>query len=108
LHNNPLQLGAEFGVLVLGAALVFVTVLLRDLARASRRASGRQQKFLCLSGLQGLTGFLIMGMMEYTYGHSLGIILLAFTVISPLMDSYSTNSKEAAKADTVDPVLTHQ
>jgi O-antigen ligase len=84
LHNNALQLGAEFGVLVLGAALAFVVVLVRDLKGAGGRAADRDSAFLCLSALEGGTGFLVMGMLDYTYGHSLGLILLAFTVLSPL------------------------
>ncbi len=34
LHNNAIQLGAQFGVLVLSAALIFVMVLIWDLASA--------------------------------------------------------------------------
>ena len=102
LHNNALQLCAQFGVLVLCAAGLFVIVLVRDLAGACKRAADRESAFLCRSGLQGLTGFLAMGMMDYTYGHSLGLILLAFTVMSPLMESYERKTKiETAVEDEV-------
>jgi O-antigen ligase len=87
LHNNVLQLGAQFGVLVLAAALVFVSVLVWDLAGGCKLAVDRERKFLCRSGLQGLIGFLLMGIVDYTYGHSLGLILLAFAVVSPLIDT---------------------
>jgi O-antigen ligase len=85
LHNNALQLCAQFGVFVLCAAVIFVAVLVRDLAHACKRAIDRESVFLRRSGLQGVIGFLVMGMMDYTYGHSLVLILLAFTAISPLI-----------------------
>ncbi len=72
LHNNALQLGAQFGVLVLGAALVFVSVLLWDLAGACTRAVDRERK---------------------SYGHSLGLILLAFAVLSALIDTNADKMK---------------
>ena len=85
LHNNALELGAEFGLLVLGAAALFAVILLRDLALASSQAGSCDSQFLCRSGLQGMAGFLAMGMMDYTYGHSVGLILLAFATLPPLL-----------------------
>jgi O-antigen ligase len=84
LHNNAIQLAAQFGVMVLAAASIFLTVLVRDLARSCRRARTRDERLLCRSGLLGLAGFLIVGLMDYTYGHSLGLILLTFAAVSPL------------------------
>jgi O-antigen ligase len=94
LHNNALQLGAQFGMFVLCAALIFVTVLVRDLARACRRSVDREREFLCRSGLQGVIGFLLLGMVDYTYGHSLGLILLAFAAISPLMETHRSRDRQ--------------
>ncbi|HLK62683.1 MAG TPA: O-antigen ligase family protein [Bryobacteraceae bacterium] len=85
LHNNALQLFAEFGLLVFCAACVFVAMLVRELAQACRWAATRESRFLSRSGLMGLAGFLVMGMMDYTYGHSLALIVLAFAAISPVM-----------------------
>jgi O-antigen ligase len=87
LHNNLLQLGAEFGLPVTAAALLFVIVLFRDLLTQWRLARDRDRQFLCRSSLLALTGFLVAGLFDYTYGHSLGLILLGFAVLSPLTPS---------------------
>jgi hypothetical protein len=55
-----------------------------DLARSCRRARERDERFLCHTGLLGVVGFLIVGLMDFTYGHSLGLILLTFAAVSPL------------------------
>jgi O-antigen ligase len=85
LHNNALQVGAQFGLVVLGAAIVFVAALARAVADACNRSNDCAQTFLCRSSLVGLSGFLVVGTMDYTYGHALGLILFAFAVISPLV-----------------------
>jgi O-antigen ligase len=79
LHNNAVQLAAEFGMPVLATAALFVIVLLVDLARL------RNQPFLSRAGILSVIGFLAIGMTDYTYGHSLGLILLRFAAITPLM-----------------------
>jgi O-antigen ligase len=84
LHNDAIQLAAQFGVVVLGAAVICLAVLVRDLTRSCRRAQDREEQFLCRSGLLGLAGFLVVGLMDYSYGHSLGLILLTFAVVMPL------------------------
>jgi O-antigen ligase len=84
LHNNAIQLAAQFGVAVLAAAVTCLAVLLMDLARSCRRARERDERSLCRTGLLGVVGFLIVGLMDYTYGHSLGLILLTFAAVSPL------------------------
>ena len=85
LHNNAVQLGAEFGSFVLAAAILFLLVLVISLVRSYSAARTLDQTLLCRCGLAGLAGFLTVGMMDYTYGHSLGLILLAFAAISPLI-----------------------
>ncbi len=85
LHNNAVQLAAEFGIPTLGAALLTLIVLFVDLVRGHRRAQDRDGRFLRRSGVLGLTGFLLVGTMDYTYGHSLGLILLSFAAVSPLI-----------------------
>jgi O-antigen ligase len=84
LHNNVAQLAAEFGLPVVGAAFLFTAILVVDLRRQCRIAFDRDQEFLCRTALLGLAGFVAAGMFDYTYGHSLGLILLAFVVLSPL------------------------
>jgi O-antigen ligase len=87
LHNNALQLAAQFGLPILGAALVFLAALLRDLLHAYRCASDHESRFLCRSALLGITGYVAVGMMEYTYGHALGLILLCFVALAPLISA---------------------
>ncbi len=84
LHNNLAELAAEFGIPVTLVALLFVGALFRDLFRAARAATSRDSRFLCQTGILALTGFLLAGCFDYTYGHSLALILLAFAVLSPL------------------------
>jgi O-antigen ligase len=89
LHNNLVQLAAEFGLPTALAGILFVAVLFRDLARHCRVTADRDNQFLCHAALLGMTGFLAAGMFDYTYGHSLGLILFSFVVISPLMSQGS-------------------
>ncbi|MGA3186057.1 MAG: O-antigen ligase family protein [Bryobacteraceae bacterium] len=84
LHNNCLQLAAQFGLPVLGAAVLWLAILLKDLLKAYRRARSREERFLCRSAFLGIGGFLIAGMTDYAYGHALGLILLSFVALSPL------------------------
>ena len=88
LHNNVVQLAAEFGLPVVVAALVFVAVLLRDLRIRYQAASSRDEKFLCRTSFLSLAGFVVAGAFDYTYGHSLGLTLLGFAVLSPLAPSH--------------------
>ena len=85
LHNNLVQLAAEFGLPVAVAAILFVILLFRDLREQCRSAVGRERRFLCRTSVLALAGFLLAGMFDYTYGHSLGLILLSFVVLSPLV-----------------------
>ena len=87
LHNNLFQLAAEFGLPVVFAAVLFVAMLFRHLREKLRFAPDRETQFLCRAALLGLTGFLAAGMFEYTYGHSLGLILLSFVSLAPLVSS---------------------
>ena len=89
LHDNALQLAAEFGLPVLCGALLCLTALLRDLLRAYSRAWRRDDRFLCRAALLGITGFLITGLTDYTYGHALGLIVFSFVALAPLIGSES-------------------
>jgi O-antigen ligase len=84
LHNNALQLAAEFGLPVLGAAVLWLVFLIWDLIRAWRAAQSRECRFLLCSSFWGIFGYVIAGLTEYTYGHALGLILICFVAISPL------------------------
>jgi O-antigen ligase len=85
LHNNVAQITAQFGVPVSLAALVFVVWTFRDLFRARRRATNPDRRFLADTGVLAFTGFLFGGLFEYTYGHSLGLIMIAFAVFPALL-----------------------
>ncbi len=83
LHNNVIQLAAQFGLPATCAAFLFVTMLFRELVRRCRFSSGRAEHFLCRTSILGLTGFLVAGMFDYTYGHSVALILLSFVILAP-------------------------
>ncbi len=89
LHNNTVELAAEFGIPVVLAAFLFVAALYRDLLKASRSARGREEVFASRTAILALTGYLGAGLFEYTYGHSLGLILLSFAALCPLIPSAS-------------------
>jgi O-antigen ligase len=84
LHNNAVELAAEFGIPVTAAALLFLVILCRELLSRCRLARDREQLFVCRTSLLAVTGFVATGLFDYTYGHSLGLILLAFAALSPL------------------------
>ena len=79
LHDNAIQLAAQFGVVTLLAAAVFLAMVVRELVRSCRRAGSTG--VVSRSGLLGLAGFLTVGVVDYTYGHSLGLILAMFAVV---------------------------
>ncbi|HME99636.1 MAG TPA: O-antigen ligase family protein [Terriglobia bacterium] len=81
LHNNVAQIAAQFGIPVTLTAFLFVAVLFRDLLKARKTASTRDDQFLVQTAILALTGFVFAGLFEYTYGHSLALILLCFAVL---------------------------
>jgi len=81
LHNNVAQIAAQFGIPVTLTAFLFVAVLFRDLLKARKTASTRDDRFLVQTAILALTGFVFAGLFEYTYGHSLALILLCFAVL---------------------------
>jgi O-antigen ligase len=85
LHNNLAQLAAEFGLPTAFVALGFVMTLLRELLKAIRKVTAADERFLAHAGFACTLGFLIAGLFDYTYGHSLALIILSFAVLSPLM-----------------------
>ncbi len=85
LHNNLIQIAAEFGLPVALAGITFAVALFWDLAKAFRKAKDPENRFLCRTAILALAGFLTAGLFDYTYGHSLGLILLTFSVIPPLL-----------------------
>lgn len=85
LHNNLVQVMAEFGMPVALSAVFFLAMLWIALWRVYKSDIGREIQFLTRTSLSALVGFLTAGLFEYTYGHSLGIILLSFTALTPVI-----------------------
>lgn len=90
LHNNLAQIAAEFGLPVASAAMVLLAALFDDIRKAWKASTDRGSEFLCRTALFGLAGFTLTGVFDYTYGHSLGLILLSFVILSPLMPARTT------------------
>ena len=95
LHNNVVELAAEFGLPVVAAALTFVVALWNELYKRWKAANDRETRFLCRISILGLVGFLTAGLFDYTYGHSLGLILVSFAVLTPLLTTTSPSRNEA-------------
>jgi O-antigen ligase len=89
LHNDALQLAAQFGIPVLCAAILCLAILVKDLVKAYRRAMDRESRFLCRAALLGTGAFVFAGATDYVYGHSLGLIMFTFVTLSPLMNGHS-------------------
>ena len=87
LHNNVTQIAAQFGILVLLAAGAFVIVAFRDLIQARKKATGPDGRFLTETALLSLVGFIFAGLFEYTWGHSLGLIMITFAFVPALIPS---------------------
>ncbi len=84
LHNNVVQIAAQSGIPAAAAAMLFAIFLAWELWKRQRAASLPGDAFLCRAGLLGLVGFLAAGMLDYTYGHSVGLIVLCFATLTPL------------------------
>jgi O-antigen ligase len=84
LHNNLAQIAAQFGFPGGLAALAFAVCAFLDLLRAKRAAANPDTRFLTDTALLAFIGFVFAGLFEYTYGHSLGLIMIAFAVLPAL------------------------
>ncbi len=85
LHNNVVQIAAESGFPAAAAATFFAICLAWELWKRQLEASTRGEAFLGRTALLGLVGFTAAGMLDYTYGHSVGLIVLCFATLTPLM-----------------------
>jgi O-antigen ligase len=79
LHNVPVQIAAEYGLLALAAWIWFVVVLMMDLTREFR--AGR--RMAAAAALAATSAMLAAGMFEYNFGDSEFLMLLLLVVTLP-------------------------
>jgi hypothetical protein len=91
-----LQLAAERGLLCLGAFLWFVFELFASFWGLLRKGAG-ETRWIAVSALSALTGFVISGLFSYNFGDSEVLLLLLFILSMP----YAVNHKktEAQRKD---------
>lgn len=94
LHNVPLQIAAERGLLALAAWLWFLAVLARDLWRLSRRSA---YPSLVCGALAAVVSMLAAGFFEYNFGDSEFLMLLLVLVTLPFA---AERQREPARAAT--------
>jgi O-antigen ligase len=87
LHNNVVQIVAQFGIPATLVLLVFGGLVFHDLLKARRAAATRDARFISQTALLAFMGFIFAGLFEYTYGHSLALMLLSFAVLPALLPS---------------------
>jgi O-antigen ligase len=80
LHNVPVQIAAERGLPALAIWLVFIGILLRDLAREFRSTS---YPFLAAGGLAAVTAMLTAGLFEYNFGDSEFLMIFLVLITLP-------------------------
>jgi O-antigen ligase len=96
LHNTPLQIAAEIGLIGLAAWLVLWGVLLRDFLRMTRasRDGPRLTHFAAANAVCVSVAFLAAGLLEYNFGDSELLNLMVFFVIAP----YVLHHRQATSA----------
>jgi O-antigen ligase len=82
LENNVLQLAAERGLLCLAAFLWFIFELYGSLIEMVKTGSD-DTRWVAVSALAALTGFVVSGFFEYNFGDSEVLLLLLFIVSLP-------------------------
>ena len=82
LHNNFMQIAAERGLLCFAAFVWFILELYRGLIQTAKAADSGT-RWIALSALSALTGFLVAGLFEYNFGDSEVLLLLLFIVSMP-------------------------
>jgi O-antigen ligase len=83
VHNTPLQILVERGLLGLAAWLsIWVVFYARAIALLRRLpASGVMQRALVMGSVAALTGFLVAGLSEYNFGDS-EVVLVAWVLLA--------------------------
>jgi O-antigen ligase len=81
LHNVPVQIAAERGLIALGAWIWFMVVVVRDLFKIFRLEG---QRFLAASGLAAVASMLAAGMFEYNFGNSEFLMVFLALITLPM------------------------
>jgi O-antigen ligase len=87
LHNVPMQIAAERGVIALAAWLAFVGLALVDLGRLFRTG---ERRMLAAVALAALVSMLAGGLFEYNFGDSEFLMLLLIVLSLPFAAPRST------------------
>ena len=82
LENNFIQIAAERGLLCLATFLWFLIELYVELIRLFKSADAGI-RWVVLSALAALTGFVVAGLGDFNFGHSQVFLLLLFIVSLP-------------------------
>jgi O-antigen ligase len=82
LENNIVQLAAERGLLCLGTFLWLIFELYAGFIDMLKKA-GSGTRWIVLSAVSALTGFIISGLFSYNFGDSEVLLLLLFIVSLP-------------------------
>ena len=80
LHNVPMQIAAERGLLALGAWLWFVVAAFAGLFQMVRKG---RNKSLAAAALGGMAAMLAAGLTEYNFGDSEFLMLLLVMITLP-------------------------
>jgi O-antigen ligase len=80
LHNVPMQIAAERGLLALGAWIWFVVAVFVGLFKLVRKA---RNKTLAAAALGGMAAMLAAGLTEYNFGDSEFLMLLLVLITLP-------------------------
>jgi O-antigen ligase len=89
LHNVPVQIAAERGLPALAIWLVFIGVLVRDLAGEFRRSA---YPFLAAGGLAVVAAMLAAGLFEYNFGDSEFLMIFLVLVTLPFAAARVTHA----------------
>ena len=82
LENDFLQIAAERGLICFATFLWFLLELYAGLFRLMRTAEVGS-RWLAISGIAALTGFIVSGLFEYNFGDSEVLLLMLFIVAMP-------------------------
>ena len=98
LHNVPLHIAAERGLLALAVWLWFLVIVVRELVSGLRRPESRA---LAAGGLAATASMITAGMFEYNFGDSEFLMLLLVILTLPAAAGYQT--PRVARVPSSDP-----